>query len=570
MALAASSIGYSTRRQVAVHVSVSSRSHAARGSPSRGWPTPPGLMQPARRSDRSSSVPAGAASPDGLPAVVARGTRAPRGSGPRPPRARSISVDALLGLPGGEHVLPDRVARAGVVEREARARRRPGSSALQEGHRPLADVLARPARPPRRRSRRSPRCRCPRSPRGRGSRPGQVAHFSGELHAFVRLGAVADEVAEAPDLLDAVCATSPAPPRRRAGCRARPRAARCASGGLLQCREMRALAAAAGDRRRVAAAAAATFLLRPRSGLIEPAPVDAATATSRPSQLERAHDFRSPQRVLGLAGLGLEIGTLAVLVWRPPRRLCAGSSAAAAARRGGGGGGDLARAGRRRACRSRRWMRSARARRRARHAGVAGLAGRRGEVGGHRGGRWRRGGGLLAMALVRRFPRHWWAPAAVRGGRLGVVTIWLFPSLIDPLFNKFEPLPHGPAPLRGTPAGRPRRRGRGRGLPRRRQPPHHRRQRLRDRPGAQQARRALRQPDRGLPARPGADGRGARARPPEARRPVARPRCGSRSSPRRAPSWPRRWRSALPAAGALGTPAALPAIALAIALASSA
>ena len=70
----------------------------------------------------------------------------------------------------------------------------------------------------------------------------------------------------------------------------------------------------------VAAAAAATFLLRPRSGLIEPAPVHARQYFTA-VQLERAQDFRSLQRVLGLAGLALEIGTLAVLVWRPPRRL---------------------------------------------------------------------------------------------------------------------------------------------------------------------------------------------------------------------------------------------------------
>ena len=70
----------------------------------------------------------------------------------------------------------------------------------------------------------------------------------------------------------------------------------------------------------VAAAAAATLLLRPRSGLIEPAPVD-VTQYFTAFQLERAEDFRSVQRVLSLAGLGVGIGTLGVLVWRPPRRL---------------------------------------------------------------------------------------------------------------------------------------------------------------------------------------------------------------------------------------------------------
>ena len=70
----------------------------------------------------------------------------------------------------------------------------------------------------------------------------------------------------------------------------------------------------------VAAAAAATLLLRPRSGLIEPAPVELKQYFTA-FQLERAEDFRSLQRLLGLAGLGVGIGALGVLVWRPPRRL---------------------------------------------------------------------------------------------------------------------------------------------------------------------------------------------------------------------------------------------------------
>ncbi len=68
----------------------------------------------------------------------------------------------------------------------------------------------------------------------------------------------------------------------------------------------------------VAAAGAATFLLRPRSGLIEPAPVD-VQAYFTAFQLERAEDFRSVQRLLGLGGLLVSTGTLALLAWRPPR-----------------------------------------------------------------------------------------------------------------------------------------------------------------------------------------------------------------------------------------------------------
>src|SRR6185503_17441111 len=52
-------------------------------------------------------------------------------------------------------------------------------------------------------------------------------------------------------------------------------------------------------------------------------------------------------------------------------------------------------------------------------------------------------GGLVAMVLVRRFPRRWWAPAALLVMVYGVVTIWLYPIVIDPVFNRFDRLPQG-------------------------------------------------------------------------------------------------------------------------------
>ncbi|MGE5636696.1 MAG: M48 family metalloprotease, partial [Nocardioidaceae bacterium] len=53
------------------------------------------------------------------------------------------------------------------------------------------------------------------------------------------------------------------------------------------------------------------------------------------------------------------------------------------------------------------------------------------------------GGGALGLALVRRFPRRWWIPAAGCVVAVGVATTWLFPIVVDPLFNRFEPLPNG-------------------------------------------------------------------------------------------------------------------------------
>jgi STE24 endopeptidase len=187
-----------------------------------------------------------------------------------------------------------------------------------------------------------------------------------------------------------------------------------------------------------AAAAAATFLLRPRSGIIDPAAVDVEAYFSA-AQIERAEDFRDTQRALGLAGLAVTGAALAALAWRPPRP-------AAVARRpllGGAAAGagislalvvvglPLA------AWRHDRafdvglstqtwgpWLGDV-----AKSAGIgAVLAG---------------AGGAVALALVRRFPRRWWIPGSGVVVAFGVVTIWLWPVVIDPLFNDFDPLPEG-------------------------------------------------------------------------------------------------------------------------------
>jgi STE24 endopeptidase len=190
----------------------------------------------------------------------------------------------------------------------------------------------------------------------------------------------------------------------------------------------------------VAAAAAATFLLRPRSGLIEPAPVEAQQYFTA-FQLDRAEDYRSVQRVLGLAGLGIGIGTLAVLAWRPPERLLRRLEARpllGGAAAGAGISLVLVATG----LPVRAWMRE-----RALDVGLAtqswpdwavdvlkaaGIGAVTAAV-----------GGLIAVALVRRFPRRWWAPGALLVIAYGVVTIWLYPILIDPIFNDFQPLPKG-------------------------------------------------------------------------------------------------------------------------------
>lgn len=191
----------------------------------------------------------------------------------------------------------------------------------------------------------------------------------------------------------------------------------------------------------VAAAGAATFLLRPRSGTIDPAAVDVKGYFTA-LQLERAEDFRSVQRLLGVGGLLVGTGTLALLAWRPPRRVFD-----RLARRpilGGAAAGaaislllvlvEL--------------PLSAWSHERAVDVGLSTQAWLDwlADVGKAAGidAAFAAAGGALALALLRRFRRHWWAPASAVIVAFGVITIWLFPVVIDPIFNDFEPLRPGP------------------------------------------------------------------------------------------------------------------------------
>ena len=109
-------MSYSTRRKLACRASRSSRRNAARGSPSRGWPTDPGLRS-ARTPPSSSSVPAGAtppasSSPD-CTTFSATWLCPTRTSGES--ASSSVASARLV----AEDVLPDRVARRAVVQGDA-------------------------------------------------------------------------------------------------------------------------------------------------------------------------------------------------------------------------------------------------------------------------------------------------------------------------------------------------------------------------------------------------------------------------------------------------------------------
>jgi len=191
----------------------------------------------------------------------------------------------------------------------------------------------------------------------------------------------------------------------------------------------------------VVAAGASTWLLRPRSGIIEPAPV-AATAYFSNAQLERAHDYRRTQRLLGVGGLVVSGGTLALLAGRPPRRLLARVSRRPLL------GGAAAGAGISLVLVAVGLPLSAVAHQRSVDVGLStqGWGDWLGDVGKAAGieAVFAAGGGALGLGLARRFRRNWWAPTALCVVAVGVASLWLFPVVIDPIFNRFEKLPPGP------------------------------------------------------------------------------------------------------------------------------
>ncbi|HEX8645839.1 MAG TPA: M48 family metallopeptidase [Thermoleophilaceae bacterium] len=193
----------------------------------------------------------------------------------------------------------------------------------------------------------------------------------------------------------------------------------------------------------VVTAGAATFLVRPRSGLIEPAPASEQAYFSQ-SELDRSRDYSGPQRALGLAGLAVTGGALGLIALRPPRRVRralerAGARPILGAAAAGAGISvalvvvtlPLAAARHSRAeefgLSTQTW---------GAWAGDVGKATGVEAV-------LAAGGAAILIGIMRRFPRNWWAPASAAVVALSVAFLWLAPVAIDPLFNKFTPLPEG-------------------------------------------------------------------------------------------------------------------------------
>lgn len=192
----------------------------------------------------------------------------------------------------------------------------------------------------------------------------------------------------------------------------------------------------------VAAAEVAVLLLRPRGGVLEPVPVDLG-AYFTPAQLTRADRYRDGQLALYAGSLAVQAGLLAWLVIRlrstasrPYRRPLLAAALA-------GAGVSLAVA-------AATLPLDAVAHRRAIDIGLvtrpwggwAWDVGRSAAIGAV----FAAVGAAVAIALMRRLPRGWWAAGAALVVLAGAAFAFAGPLVLDPLFNRFERL--GPGPLR--------------------------------------------------------------------------------------------------------------------------
>jgi STE24 endopeptidase len=190
----------------------------------------------------------------------------------------------------------------------------------------------------------------------------------------------------------------------------------------------------------VVVAEAAVLLLRPRDLGPEPVPVEARAYFSS-AQLERAYDFRTGQLWLFGASLLIEAGVLVLLVRKAPPRLrgtgarhpvLAGAAVTAAISVALG---------------LTTLPVSAVARERAKDVGLVtqswlGWAGDVAKSQAIGAVLWGAGGALLIVGM-RRFGRRWWIPGTVVVVVFGVAITYASPIVLDPLFNKFTVLAQG-------------------------------------------------------------------------------------------------------------------------------
>jgi STE24 endopeptidase len=193
----------------------------------------------------------------------------------------------------------------------------------------------------------------------------------------------------------------------------------------------------------VLVAEAGVWLLRPPRE-IEPVAAP-ETRYFSPAQLERARDYAGGQRLLAILGLAAQGAVLVLLVARPPRRAVSfvqGSSGARVALACAAAGGLIviatsvvglptAAVAHQRAVdfglSTQSW------------AGWSWDEARSLAIGAVFGA----AGGALFSALIRRFRRRWWLAASGVVVLISAGFVWLAPIVLDPIFNRYTELPPG-------------------------------------------------------------------------------------------------------------------------------
>jgi STE24 endopeptidase len=189
----------------------------------------------------------------------------------------------------------------------------------------------------------------------------------------------------------------------------------------------------------VVVAEGAVLIMRPREGVIEPAPVSARSYFSA-AQIDRARDYRRPNLALYGASLAVETGLLVLLVARPPRALRRGMRRPVLA--GAATGAALSVA-----LTAATLPIAAVLHERAVDYGLstqswgawAGDVGKSTAIGAVFAG----GGAAIAVGLIRRFRRGWWLPGTAVVAVAGAAFLYAGPVVLDPIFNRFTPLPPG-------------------------------------------------------------------------------------------------------------------------------
>jgi STE24 endopeptidase len=179
------------------------------------------------------------------------------------------------------------------------------------------------------------------------------------------------------------------------------------------------------------AAAAAAAVMRPRARAVAPVPVE-PSAYFTEEEVARARRFRRPQLTLGLAGVGVRGTVLAALLRRPPRR----------------GGAALAGAGTALVLDVATLPLAALARRRSIAVGLTTDAWRDwltdvGKASAVSAGLAAATAGAAA-ALRRRVGTAWWLPGSALAVAGSAALATAAPVVLDPMFNRFTPLPAGP------------------------------------------------------------------------------------------------------------------------------